>query len=94
MKGSFVAPCGSDALRLDPVVRVVIFFTSADNGPICIQRGCANVYLGHRGALRLLLIDQSEGRLDNLSGPLTAASRSSSIVSSVVVGIVREVRRD
>ena len=94
MKSSFVAPCGSDARRLDPVVRVVIFFTSADNGPVCIKRGRANVYLGHCGALRLLLVDQGEGRLNNLSGPLTAAPRSSGVVSSVVVDIVREVRRD
>ena len=93
MKSSFVTPCGSDARRFDLEVRVMIFFTSANDGPICIQRGRADVYLG-RGALRLLLIDQGEGRLDTLSGPLTAATRSSGIVSSVVVDIAREVRRD
>ena len=95
VQGSFVTPCSSgDARGFDPAVRVVVFFTSADDGPICIERGRADIYLGHRGTLRLLLIDQGERWLDNLSGPLAATPRSSGIVSSMVVATVREVRRD
>ena len=87
-QGSFVTPCSSETRRLGPVKRVMILFTSADNGSICIERGRTNIDLGHRGTLRLLLIDQGEWWLNNIGPPLAAASRSSSVVSTVVAATV------